>query len=400
MKRTMRLIWPRLTSRSLSVSSPRHSENVKSEETNTRPKTGVMMLNMGGPETLDEVHEFLLRLFSDKDIIPLPAQSTLAPWIAKRRTPKIQAQYKKIGGGSPIKMWTHKQGEALIKILDDLSPDTAPHKYYIGFRYVHPLTEDTIDQMEKDGVERVVAFTQYPQYSCSTTGSSLNAIYKHYAKNKDLLEKSKLQWSVIDRWPTHPGFIQAITDTIKDELAKFPADVQDDVVLLFSAHSLPMKVVNRGDPYPQEVAATVQRVMESLNFSHPFRLVWQSKVGPLPWLGPQTDEAIEGLTKNGRKNMLLIPIAFVNDHIETLHELDLEYAEELAVKCGVQNIRRSAALNDHPVFIKALADIVKTHLESNQSCTRQLPLRCPGCVNATCGHTKQFFVNQSQTLSN
>ncbi|XP_038079050.1 ferrochelatase, mitochondrial-like isoform X2 [Patiria miniata] len=371
----------------------RHAET-ESGSNNRPAKTGVMLLNMGGPETVDEVHDFLLRLFLDKDLIPLPAQNRLAPFIAKRRTPKIQEQYKKIGGGSPIKMWTNKQGQALVKLLDKISPDTAPHKYYIGFRYVKPLTEDTVAEMERDGIERAVAFTQYPQYSCSTTGSSLNAIYKHYAKHPELAANSSMRWSVIDRWPTHPGLIKAFTQLVKDELAKFPEDVQDDVVILFSAHSLPMSVVNRGDPYPAEVGATVQRVMEALDFSHPYRLVWQSQVGPLPWLGPQTDAAIQGLSKNGRKNILLVPIAFVNDHIETLHELDLEYADELAKECGVENIRRAASLNDHPIFIEAMADIVSTHLASGRTCSTQLPLRCPVCVNAVCGKTKEFFANQ------
>ncbi|PIK47776.1 hypothetical protein BSL78_15355 [Apostichopus japonicus] len=394
--RNIEPLWLQEKNISLSCSKRQQSETTASEEKvkNSSPKTGIMMLNMGGPSTLDEVHDFLLRLFMDKDIIPLPAQSQLAPFIAKRRTPKIQEQYKKIGGGSPIKMWTHKQGSEMVRILDEISPETAPHKYYIGFRYVEPLTEQTINQMESDGITRAVAFTQYPQYSCSTTGSSLNAIYRHYAQTPDLITNSNLQWSVIDRWPTNPGLIEAFTQHIKEELVKFPKEVQDDVVILFSAHSLPMTVVNRGDPYPAEVGATVQRVMEALNFSHPYRLVWQSKVGPLPWLGPQTDDAIKGLCSNGRRNILLVPIAFVNDHIETLHELDLEYATELAEECGVENIRRAASLNDNPTFVKAMAHLVKDHLASNSPCSKQLPLRCPMCVNAICGKTKEFFAQQ------
>lgn len=328
--------------------------------TNTveNPKTGIMMLNMGGPSTLDEVGDFLSRLFHDKDLIPLPAQNQLAPFIATRRTPKIIEQYRKIGGGSPIRMWTEYQGEQMIKLLDQMCPESAPHKYYVGFRYANPLTEDTLKQMEEDGIERAVAFTQYPQYSCSTTGSSLNAIYKYY---QQLNQPSKIKWSAIDRWPTHEGLIKAFSQTIVEELEQFPQEVKDDVVIIFSAHSLPMSVVNRGDPYPQEVAATVQRVMERLNFSHTYRLCWQSKVGPLPWLGPQTDDAIKGLVKNGSKNMLLVPIAFTSDHIETLHELDLEYAGELAEEVGVDNIRRSKAMNDNTIFIQALADLVKNH---------------------------------------
>ncbi|KAI4817158.1 hypothetical protein KUCAC02_009436 [Chaenocephalus aceratus] len=184
----------------------------------------------------------------------------------------------------------------MVKLLDEMSPDTAPHKFYIGFRYVHPLTEEAIEEMEKDGVERAVAFTQYPQYSCSTTGSSLNAIYRYYSNRVD---SPKMRWSVIDRWPTHP--LLCFAEHVKNELLKFPEDKRDDVVILFSAHSLPMAVVNRGDPYPQEVGATVQRVMERLGHCNPYRLVWQSRVGPMQWLGPQTDDVIKGLCERGKK---------------------------------------------------------------------------------------------------
>ncbi|PWA16000.1 hypothetical protein CCH79_00017733, partial [Gambusia affinis] len=372
------------------------------------------MLNMGGPEKLEDVHDFLLRLFMDTDLMKLPVQNKLGPFIAKRRTPKIQEQYSKIGGGSPIKHWTSMQGEGMVKLLDDISPDTAPHKFYIGFRYVNPLTEDAIEEMERDGVERAVAFTQYPQYSCSTTGrrpvgslwkripvrdnasspstgSSLNAIYRYYSNRGD---RPKMRWSVIDRWPTHPLLVECFAEHIRNELLKFPDQKRDDVVILFSAHSLPMAVVNRGDPYPQEVGATVQRVMERLGHCNPYRLVWQSRVGPMAWLGPQTDEVIKGLSERGKKNILLVPIAFTSDHIETLHELDIEYAQVLAEECGVENIRRAESLNGNPLFMKALADLVQTHLKSNEPCSRQLTLRCPLCTNPTCGQTKAFFASQ------
>ncbi|CAM9415749.1 unnamed protein product [Lampetra planeri] len=367
------------------------SEEAKAPPKSVKPRTGILLLNMGGPETTGDVHDFLKRLFLDKDLIPLPAQSKLAPWIAKRRTPKIQEQYSRIGGGSPIKLWTSRQGEGMVRLLDHMCPGSAPHKFYIGFRYVRPLTEDTIEEMERDGIQRAVAFTQYPQFSCSTTGSSLNAIYRHYEQRGT---PPRMAWSVIDRWPTHPGLVKCFSDHIKKELQEFPADVRGDVVILFSAHSLPMSVVNRGDPYPQEVAATVQRVMEQLNFSHPYRLVWQSKVGPMPWLGPQTDATIKGLAERGNRHMLLVPIAFTTDHIETLHELDIEYAQVLAGECGVENIRRAESLNANPVFIEAMADLVKVHLESGSTCSRQLGLRCPLCVNPTCGKAKEFFANQ------
>ncbi|EPY82701.1 ferrochelatase, mitochondrial-like protein [Camelus ferus] len=373
---------------------------------NRKPKTGILMLNMGGPETVGEVHDFLLRLFLDRDLMTLPIQNKLAPIIAKRRTPKIQEQYRRIGGGSPIKMWTSKQGEGMVKLLDELSPHTAPHKYYIGFRYVHPLTEEAIEQMERDRLERAIAFTQYPQYSCSTTGSSLNAIYRYY---NEVGKKPTMKWSTIDRWPTHPLLIQCFADHILKELDCFPPEKRREVVILFSAHSLPMSVVNRGDPYPQEVGATVQRVMDKLGYSNPYRLVWQSKVGPMPWLGPQTDEAIKGLCKKGRKNILLVPIAFTSDHIETLYELDIEYSQGLAKECGAENIRRAESLNGNPLFSKpcliqnlpfrdnvqqALADLVHSHMQSKELCSTQLTLSCPLCVNPVCRETKSFFTNQ------
>ncbi|XP_063066634.1 ferrochelatase, mitochondrial [Engraulis encrasicolus] len=366
-------------------------QTVPDIQENRKPKTGILMMNMGGPEKLDDVHDFLLRLFSDRDLMQLPAQDHLGPFIAKRRTPKIQEQYSRIGGGSPIKQWTTMQGEGMVKLLDEMCPDTAPHKFYIGFRYVHPLTEEAIEEMERDGVERAVAFTQYPQYSCSTTGSSLNAIYRYYTEKKD---RPKMRWSVIDRWPTHPLLVECFAQHILNELEKFPVEKRDDVVILFSAHSLPMSVVNRGDPYPQEVGATVQRVMERLEHCNPYRLVWQSKVGPMPWLGPQTDDVIKGLCQRGKKNLLLVPIAFTSDHIETLHELDIEYSQVLGEEVGVENIRRAESLNGNPLFFKALADLVQSHLKSDKPCSRQLTLRCPMCVNPTCGKTKAFFANQ------
>lgn len=352
-------------------------------------------MNMGGPKTLDDVHDFLLNLFSDRDLMQLPFQSSLAKNIAKRRTPRVKEQYREIGGGSPIHSWTTLQGEGMVKLLDQISPETAPHKYYIGFRYVHPFTQEAIEEMERDGIERAVAFSQYPQYSCSTSGSSLNSIVRHYGQ---CTQPSKMAWSTIDRWPSHPLLIQAIAENIEQELLKFPDDVRDDVIILFSAHSLPLRVVNRGDPYPQEVGATVQHVMDKLGHSHPYSLVWQSKVGPLPWLGPQTKDAIKQFCENhNRKNLLVVPIAFTSDHIETLYELDLEYIKKLGEEVGGKHIRRSASLNDSPTFIRALADLVKSHLEANVSSTRRLGMRCPGCKNPVCGEMRDFF-DRSQSV--
>jgi len=352
------------------------------------------MLNMGGPATVAETHDFLKNLFSDGDLIPLPFQRILAPVIARRRTPQIEKQYTEIGGGSPILRYTQLQGEGMARLLDELHPETAPHKAYVAFRYVRPLTEATAKQMKEDGVTRAVAFTQYPQYSCSTTGSSLNEIYRR-SKAGDF---TGINWSVIDRWGTHPGFIEAVAERIEDALLKFPDATREDTVLLFSAHSLPMSVVNRGDPYILEVSATVSAVMDKLGHKNPYRLVWQSQVGPSAWMGMQTGDALKGLARLGKKQVVIVPIAFTSDHIETLYEIDLEYMKE-AEEHGIE-IYRAESLNDSSVFIRALADIAAQHLRDCKAgkgpVSVQLGLRCPGCTNATCGQQKDWFQQASR----
>lgn len=218
-------------------------------------------------------------LEADSDLIPLgPLQKYLGPLIARRRTPKIIQQYNEIGGGSPIRKWSEHQAAETCKILDKSHPSTAPHFPYVAFRYAAPITEDTFLKMQEDGVTRAVAFTQYPQYSCSTTGSSLNELWR---LSKKFDPENKIRWSVIDRWPTHDGLVSSFAEHIKAKLDTYSQEDREKVVILFSAHSLPMSVVNRGDPYPAEVAATVWAVMSKLGFSNPYRLVWQSQVGTL-----------------------------------------------------------------------------------------------------------------------
>jgi len=202
-----------------------------------------------------------------------------------------------------------------------------------------------------------------------------------------------VEWSVIDRWGTHPGFIEAVAQNIEAALSKFPADKRGETVLLFSAHSLPMSVVNRGDPYVLEVSASVAAVMQRLSHSNPYRLVWQSQVGPSAWMGMQTGEALKGLARLGKKQVVLVPIAFTSDHIETLYEIDLEYIKE-AREHGME-AHRAASLNESSVFIRALADIAAQHLRDYATgkgpISNQFGLRCPGCTNTICGQQKTWF---------
>ena len=293
----------------------------------------------------------------------------------------------------------------MCKILDRLSPETAPHKPYVAFRYAAPLTEEMYQQLLDDGFGqgkggRAVAFTQYPQYSCSTTGSSLNELWKWRnrleGKSAGPNDPSGLiKWSVIDRWPAHPGLVEAFARNIEDTLATYSEEKRKDVVLLFSAHSLPMSVVNRGDTYPAEVAATVYAVMQRLGFSNAYRLCWQSQVGPSAWLGAQTSDTVQEYVKKGQTDLILIPIAFTSDHIETLYELDQEVMHE----AGSPGVKRAESLNGSKIFIQALADIAHGHLKSGESCSRQMGLRCQGCVSERCLEQKKFFVGQENLLA-
>lgn len=369
-----------------------------------RGPTAMVFMNMGGPSTTGEVGDFLSRLFSDADLIPLGRlQNFLGPLISRRRTPKIEKQYAEIGGGSPIRKWSEYQCEEMCKILDQISPETAPHKPYVAFRYANPLTEHMYEQMFKDGFGqgkggRAVAFTQYPQYSCSTTGSSLNELWKWRNRlegkraSGETHPEGSITWSVIDRWPTHPGLVEAFAQNIEAQLKTYPEERRKDVVLLFSAHSLPMSVVNRGDTYPAEVAATVNAVMTRLGFSNPYRLCWQSQVGPSAWLGAQTSDTVREYVARGQTDIVLVPIAFTSDHIETLYEIDLEVMHEDAK--GNPGVKRAESLNGSPVFIRALADIAKAHLDSGVSCSRQMGLRCQGCKSERCLEQKKFFAGE------
>ena len=343
-------------------------------------KTGIVLLNLGGPATLDAVEPFLLELFADREIIQLPFQRWLGPFIARRRAPKVRKLYEGIGGGSPILHWTTMQGQAMVQRLDRLSPATAPHHFYVAFRYAHPDSADALRAMQRDGITRAVAFTQYPQFSCATTGSSLNELWRTAAR---LGLEGAFTWSVIDRWPVHAGFLDAMTHSVRNALQQIPADERDHAVILFSAHSLPLSIIDRGDPYPQEIGASVQGVMERLGAANRYTLAYQSEVGPVRWLGPSTESVIRRLGARGERNVVVVPIAFTSDHIETLSELDIEYGH-VARQAGITRYVRAPALNDHPVFLDALADVVRGHLASGAPASRQYDLHCPGCTNPDC----------------
>jgi protoporphyrin/coproporphyrin ferrochelatase len=342
--------------------------------------TGIVMLNLGGPQTLDDVEPFLQRLFADRELLKLPWQSVLGNYIAKRRAPRVTKLYAAIGGGSPIRRWTETQGRGMCQRLDESSPETAPHKFYISFRYVAPFADDALQAMARDGITRAVAFTQYPQWSCTTTGSSLNELHRALARTG---LQDRFDWSVIDRWHLNDGFIDSMAVVTRRALLAVPVDERDDALILFSAHSLPLSVIDRGDAYPAEVAASVAAVMKRLNIPNAHQLSFQSDVGPVRWLGPSTEIVLKQLGARRQRAVIVVPIAFTSDHIETLSELDIEYGH-VARAAGITHYIRADALNAEPRFLDALSEIVSSHLAGAAPTTPNYGHRCPGCTNAYC----------------
>jgi protoporphyrin/coproporphyrin ferrochelatase len=316
-------------------------------------RVGVLLLNLGGPEKLEDVGPFLYNLFSDPEIIRLPfpwLQKPLAWFIASRRTKKSQENYRKIGGGSPLRRITEAQGAALKEQLHALGQEA---NIYIGMRYWHPYTEEAIARLNQDGIEKLVILPLYPQFSISTSGSSFRLLEKIWQEDPRL---QRIEYTVIPSWYKQPGYLQAMAALIAQELDQVPNP--DEAHIFFSAHGVPKSYVEEaGDPYQQEIEECTYLIMQTLNRPNAHTLAYQSRVGPVEWLQPYTEDAIPELAEKGVKDLVVVPISFVSEHIETLEEIDLEY-REIAEEVGIHNFRRVPALNTHPVFIKALADLV------------------------------------------
>ncbi|BAZ81027.1 MAG: ferrochelatase [Sphaerospermopsis kisseleviana] len=321
-------------------------------------RVGVLLLNLGGPDKLEDVGPFLYNLFSDPEIIRLPfrwMQKPLAWFIATRREKTSQENYKQIGGGSPLRSITEEQGEALKTQLDAMGKEA---NIYVGMRYWHPYTEEAIAQLAQDNIDKLVILPLYPQFSISTSGSSFRLLEKLWQENPKL---QPLEYTVIASWYKQPGYLQAMAELIIEQLNQFPNP--DQAHIFFSAHGVPKSyVVEAGDPYQQEIEECTQLIMQTLNRPNAHTLAYQSRVGPVEWLQPYTEDALKELGEKGVKDLVVVPISFVSEHIETLQEIDIEY-REIAEEAGIENFRRAAAPNTHPVFIQALADLVIESLE-------------------------------------
>lgn len=323
---------------------------------------GVLLFNLGGPERLEDVRPFLYNLFSDREIIDLPAilRLPLAAFIAFRRGPKSRGYYAKIGGGSPLRRDTEAQARALEAALEARG---IAARAYVGMRAWNPFISDAVEEMHRDGIREAVVLPLYPHFSVSTTGSSTKELFRVVTKRGGMREMRR---HYITRWFDDAAYIDSVVRRIEEQLPKFPDP--ESVHLLFTAHSIPLSYIERGDPYQGHTERTVQLVLERFARPLPHSLAYQSKVGPVKWLGPSTESEIQSLGKNGQSQVLAIPISFVSDHIETLYEIDILY-QGLAAEAGIAHFRRTEALGLDPGFIDALAGLVERRLELGSSGT-------------------------------
>jgi ferrochelatase len=338
-------------------------------------KVGVLLLNLGGPERIQDVAPFLYNLFSDPEIIRLPIpvlQRPLAWLVSTLRSSKSQDAYRAIGGGSPLRRITEHQARELQSLLRQRSIDATT---YVAMRYWHPFTESAVADIKADAMDEVVVLPLYPQFSISTSGSSFRELQRLREADPEF---SKLPIRCIRSWYDHPGYIGAMVGLIAQSIKE--ADDPSAAHVFFSAHGVPKSYVDEaGDPYQREIEACTRLIMaelqKKLGQANPYTLAYQSRVGPVEWLKPYTEDALRELGQSGVKDLVVVPISFVSEHIETLEEIDLEYAE-IAHEAGVANFLRVPALNTDGAFITGLADLVSDALEGpevNLDQAAQLP---------------------------
>ena len=330
----------------------------------SRERVGVVLFQLGGPDSLEAVEPFLYNLFCDPDIIDFPfarlAREPLARLVSSRRARRVQQHYAQIGGRSPIRELTELQAR---RLESELRNSVDAH-VFVAMRYWHPLTEEAVRQVLNHQVRKLVLLPLYPQFSVVTTGSSLNEWQRKFPPGHPAEVK------VIRDYHTHPVYIEAIVERMNEGLEQFRKTngsalrLPSDVHLLFSAHGVPETIIKSGDPYQAQIEATVRLVREQGAWPNPHSLCYQSRSGPGRWLGPSLHEALQTLASDRSERVLVVPISFVSDHIETLHEIDIE-ARELAQRLCIQGFHVTKGLNDSPKFIHALADLVFHALAGN-----------------------------------
>ena len=312
----------------------------------------VVLMNMGGPSNIAEVEPFLRRLFNDPLILRFPfAQSFFADLLIRSRLKEVQARYQLIGGGSPLLASSIKQVEALSKELQQRGRKIA---IFLNFNYSAPLPLETIAEIKKAGRKYILLLGLYPHYSLSTTASNI-----FYLKEEAKKNYPRAQFLESYSYHIYEGYVQAFVDRIKESLK--PNESLNDFYLLFSAHGTPFYFLEEGDPYSFLVSQTISQILGSLKRQDHWSISYQSAVGPLLWLQPSTDAMLKTLARKGVEKLIVVPISFVTDHIETLCEIDMEY-RHMAQEVGIKDFRMTKAIECHPGFINALADCIEKSL--------------------------------------
>jgi protoporphyrin/coproporphyrin ferrochelatase len=314
----------------------------------TTRRIGVVLFQLGGPDTLEAIEPFLFNLFCDPDIIDFPfariGRRPLAKLISSTRARKVQHHYATIGGGSPIRRFTEQQARALQRKLAGSGLDV---HCFVAMRYWHPFTAQAIEQLREARCNEVVLLPLYPHYSSTTTGSSLNEWRR--------LFQDDIAVHCIETFYRHELYLQALVEKIDEALARFSDPDRPEIV--FSAHSVPVAVIQKGDPYQRQIEETVELLMQCGGWTNGYRVCYQSKVGASNWLQPSLHTALRELAMEKSREVCIVPISFVSDHVETLGEIDHEARAE-AAKLGIKRFEMTGGLNDSPTFIAALADLV------------------------------------------
>lgn len=313
-------------------------------------RIAVVLFQLGGPDSLDAIEPFLFNLFMDPDIIDFPlarfVRWPLARFISSRRSQKVAINYAAIGGKSPILELTMAQASALQTELNKKFPTTV----FVAMRYWNPLTADVAEAIHAGQFKNIVLLPLYPQYSITTSGSSIN----EWNRQCDRIGMKDVRQEIVHHFYNNPDYISAIVENINTALSRFEGIPPDDIHILFSAHGVPVSIVEKGDPYQKHIEATVRLVSERGGWACPQTLCYQSKVGPAQWIKPSLNETIDRIGAAGVKNVLIVPVAFLTDHIETLHEIDIE-TRHRAKELGIERFEMMPALNSHPKLIRALA---------------------------------------------
>ena len=316
---------------------------------NPTRRIGVVLFQLGGPDTPQAIEPFLFNLFCDPDIIDFPfariGRKPLAKLISTTRAKKVQHHYSAIGGASPIRRFTEQQAEALQRKLRARGFDA---HCFVAMRYWHPFTAEAVELLRQADCDEVVLLPLYPQYSSTTTGSSLNEWNRLFREDVPV--------RTVETFYRHPLYLDALVEKVDEALARFPESGCPEIV--FSAHSVPVSVIAKGDPYQGQIEQTVELVMERGGWPFRYRLCYQSKVGASKWLQPSLHRTIRDLAVEEIPEVCVVPIAFVSDHVETLGEIDHEAREE-AAELGIQQFEMTSGLNDSPTFIAALANLVE-----------------------------------------